>query len=197
MKLSLIKLNPNHHWTQREMNDIWQMHRSIESIFPEGKALYRTESNPSPSIMALSDHAPSMEYLSAKGWLDQLSESPVITADFTVQPKIDSVWQFKMTANPSKRLKKKRIGLYDQAEQLTWIKRIAGENGFSLIGCTVTASKNNVGIKEGGTYVECLKATFVGILQVTDQKLFSHALYNGIGHAKAWGCGLLTIKANQ
>jgi CRISPR system Cascade subunit CasE len=195
MKLSLIRLNPQNHWTQREMNDIWQMHRSVDSIFPEGKAIYRAESNPTPSIMALSDHAPNMDYLNVKGWLDQSIERPVITADFTTDPAEGTTWQFKMTANPSKRLTKKRIGIYDEAEQLTWIKRIAGENGFSLIGCTVTASKNHVGFKEGGTYVECLKTTFVGILRVTDQIQFRNALYNGIGHAKAWGCGLLTIKA--
>lgn len=194
MKLSLIKLNPVHHWTQREIGDIWQMHRSIKGIFPQGKALYRTEQVPEPSIMVLSDQAPGMDYLIAKGWLDQSSERPVITVDFTAKPSEGVALGFKMTANPSKRLSKKRIGIYDQSEQFAWIDRIADENGFRLNACTITESKNHVGFKEGGTYVECLKTTFVGELRVVDSVKFAHALYNGIGHAKVWGCGLLTIK---
>lgn len=36
-------------------------------------------------------------------------------------------------------------------------------------------------------------ATFQGRLQVTDTELLTHALLNGIGPAKAYGCGLLTL----
>jgi CRISPR system Cascade subunit CasE len=36
-------------------------------------------------------------------------------------------------------------------------------------------------------------ATFEGVLRVTDTALFVKALTEGIGRAKAYGCGLLTI----
>ncbi len=37
--------------------------------------------------------------------------------------------------------------------------------------------------------------TYDGILQITDADAFRRALTNGIGHAKAYGCGLLTLAA--
>ncbi|WP_372703564.1 type I-E CRISPR-associated protein Cas6/Cse3/CasE [Candidatus Accumulibacter contiguus] len=36
---------------------------------------------------------------------------------------------------------------------------------------------------------------FSGVLRVTDAAAFSDALYGGIGHAKAFGCGLLLVRA--
>jgi hypothetical protein len=33
-----------------------------------------------------------------------------------------------------------------------------------------------------------------GVLEVRDPEVFSHALLNGIGHAKAFGCGLLLAR---
>jgi CRISPR system Cascade subunit CasE len=36
-------------------------------------------------------------------------------------------------------------------------------------------------------------AVFEGVLQISDESLFKAALTNGIGRAKAYGCGLLTL----
>jgi CRISPR system Cascade subunit CasE len=35
---------------------------------------------------------------------------------------------------------------------------------------------------------------FSGELLVTDPKLFQQALFDGLGHAKAFGCGLLLVR---
>ena len=37
------------------------------------------------------------------------------------------------------------------------------------------------------------RSTFEGMLTVTDRDAFVHALTHGIGRAKGYGCGLLTI----
>jgi CRISPR system Cascade subunit CasE len=37
-------------------------------------------------------------------------------------------------------------------------------------------------------------ASFTGELIVTQPELFSSVLYNGVGHAKVFGCGLLLVK---
>jgi CRISPR system Cascade subunit CasE len=36
-------------------------------------------------------------------------------------------------------------------------------------------------------------ATFLGHLRITDPVRFTHSLLNGIGHAKGYGCGLITL----
>ncbi|CAL9374692.1 CRISPR-associated endoribonuclease Cse3 [Streptomyces sp. enrichment culture] len=45
----------------------------------------------------------------------------------------------------------------------------------------------------GGPRVTLTTATFEGRLRVTDPALFTDRLLNGIGPAKAYGCGLLTL----
>jgi CRISPR system Cascade subunit CasE len=47
--------------------------------------------------------------------------------------------------------------------------------------------------KRQGKTVTLNVATFEGILEVTDAEKFVHTLRHGLGRAKAYGCGLLTI----
>ena len=47
--------------------------------------------------------------------------------------------------------------------------------------------------KQNGRIVTIRAVVFEGILKVTDAELFRSALASGIGPAKAYGCGLLTL----
>jgi CRISPR system Cascade subunit CasE len=47
------------------------------------------------------------------------------------------------------------------------------------------------------SFVEINTAVFEGRLKVTDSELFNHALTQGIGRAKAYGCGLLTVMVSK
>ncbi len=40
-----------------------------------------------------------------------------------------------------------------------------------------------------------MTAQFDGYLTVTDPRLLQHALVTGVGPAKAYGCGLMTLAA--
>ena len=44
-----------------------------------------------------------------------------------------------------------------------------------------------------GSTVTLATATFEGHLEVTDVAALRHALNHGVGRAKAYGCGLLTL----
>ena len=47
--------------------------------------------------------------------------------------------------------------------------------------------------KRGGSQVTIVRATFQGVLEVTSADALREALVNGVGRAKAYGCGLLTL----
>lgn len=61
---------------------------------------------------------------------------------------------------------------------------------FERQGGREQSTENKVGRKKT---ITISTATFEGVLAVTDVDLFRIALRNGIGHAKAYGCGLLTL----
>lgn len=107
------------------------------------------------------------------------------------------LYRFKIKANPTKRHpdSRKRVGLYCDKDLAAWIERKGAICGFIpaadelRIGSPTLEHFNRNGA--GGKFVV---VDFSGLLKVTDQKLFERAFLNGIGSAKAFGCGLLMLQ---
>jgi hypothetical protein len=97
-KLTLIKLNPYAAWTRREIGDIYQLHRSVRNTF-SGKVLYRVETSPTISILALAESGPNMGYLLEKDWLSKAESNPVTTVDYAITPPVGSILLIKGTGS--------------------------------------------------------------------------------------------------
>lgn len=108
---------------------------------------------------------------------------------------------FRLRANPSVKKQTEgkkngyRLGLLREEDQLSWLNRKAGTNGFSLMTCRV--------VPEGIVHDDKSRAKqdkashfgvlFEGELKVVNTDTFIAALSNGIGSAKGFGFGLLSI----
>jgi len=131
--------------------------------------------------------------------------------------------RFRLRANPTKRVASgnerlgasmagKRIGLISEAEQVRWLLRKAEAAGFHIPGEWLKANRPETDepvlipnfrvevIPEGrarnakpGHGGEFLAVRFEGTLVVTDAEKFRAALASGIGSAKAFGFGLLSV----
>lgn len=117
----------------------------------------------------------------------------------------DSVWQFRLSANPTKSCPIPRtdaprgtVRAHCTVEyQKQWLMQRAEKHGFALEPdlFTVTHSqwyrfyKNG----QGRQPVSLLSVTYEGVLRVTDADLFRETLISGIGRGKAYGLGLLTV----
>lgn len=107
-----------------------------------------------------------------------------------------STYSFKLVANPVKEMNNKKVGIYDSAELVSWLVRKAEANGFKVDVNTLRVSpvaKVEFGRHQGEPKVVINKVMYEGLLEVTDVDRFIGALTQGIGRAKAYGCGLLTI----
>ncbi|GAA1740598.1 type I-E CRISPR-associated protein Cas6/Cse3/CasE [Luedemannella helvata] len=115
-------------------------------------------------------------------------------------------WAFRLTANPTHSGRKsadaketQRFGYLRQEEQVRWLLGRAGKLGFVVAPQAdgapnvVVGRRETVTFKRGMGTVTLTTATFDGVLQVTDGDAFRRALTGGIGPAKAYGCGLLTL----
>lgn len=77
----------------------------------------------------------------------------------------------------------------------------AQRNGFEVLAneaglpCVVVSNSGKADFAKGAPKkrVTFARAQYDGVLRVTDADCLRHALINGIGHAKAFGCGLLTL----
>lgn len=120
-------------------------------------------------------------------------------------------WHFRLTANPVRRAmdrqrndptERGRTTGLDSEGQLQWLQRKAADHGFELGQCVsgdskepdvIITDRRSVTFQRHSQKVSLSTATFEGTLQVTDPQLLRGALVGGIGRAKGYGCGLLTL----
>ncbi|MHB1356278.1 MAG: type I-E CRISPR-associated protein Cas6/Cse3/CasE [Anaerolineae bacterium] len=114
------------------------------------------------------------------------------------------VFAFRLRANPTAKRtdpednKKKRVGIYREEEQLAWLTRKGEVGGFKLLraqvrddgllGSFIPAKEN-----EQEHALKLLAVQFDGLLQVTDPTVLRATLQAGIGSAKGFGFGLLSL----
>jgi CRISPR system Cascade subunit CasE len=131
--------------------------------------------------------------------------------------------RFRLRANPTKRVAAKnehlggvmagrRVGLTTEAEQLRWLLRKAAAGGFRIPGAWVDAADPETGkpmhlpnfrvdvVPDGRARNdkpdyggEFLAVRFDGVLVVTHPDLFRATVAAGVGSAKAFGFGLLSV----
>ena len=213
MYLSKLTLNPRNRQVLREVAFPYEMHRTLLSAFPSGRVhverteadavamLFRIETDRSgmPNVLVQSRAEPDWSVLN-DGYLLE----PAQAKQFDLAIPVEQVLAFRLCANPTKRLsagvgkKGKRVGLYSEEEQAEWIVRKAKLGGFEVARLTIGgATKIAHGKAKGGQRSpydpKVSVVQFDGILQVTEAEKFAVALTAGIGPAKAFGCGLLSV----
>jgi CRISPR system Cascade subunit CasE len=114
-------------------------------------------------------------------------------------------WAFRLTANPvrngrsPKHHDSRRFGHVTVSQQRDWLLRRAKDAGFEVaLGSLgepdlVVHGRTTRQFRRNGSTVTLRIASYDGRLQITDADALRKALTSGIGHAKAYGCGLLTL----
>ena len=214
MYLSKLVLNPRHRQVQQEISHPYQLHRTIMRAFPEAlpegeRVLYRLESSARGRdlVLLIQSHTrPDWTFLQEKP--AYLLESPRVKT-FDLRVKAGDVFRFRLQANPTvktqstKTGKKTRVPLVREEAQLTWLQRKGEQHGFRLpLGMEglpivritkIGERKDTIYRKQGHELVTIYVVQFDGILQVVDVEKFMQAVRQGIGPAKGFGCGLLSV----
>jgi CRISPR system Cascade subunit CasE len=104
------------------------------------------------------------------------------------------VWRFRLAANATICRNGKRLPL-TVGGQPDWLEKRAEPNGFELQDIQVRKNDNiQFRKRQSDRNIVTIQVTeFEGILTVTDPEKLRSALKTGIGHAKAYGCGLMTL----
>ena len=217
MYLSRLLLNPRSRQVQREARDPYQQHRTVMSAFPETlpeaeRVLYRLDILPRTGQMVLlvqSQTEPDWRGLADKDYLlpgDHFSGLPN-PAVKTIDPAIRAgqILGFRLRANPTRRLfneipqhklkKGQRVGLFKEADQLAWLQKKAQAHGFAIGNIHIVDEGLNGGKTKAQDSLKFFAVRFEGHLQVIDPAKLLDAVRAGIGPAKAFGCGLLSLAA--
>ncbi|HHT02549.1 MAG TPA: type I-E CRISPR-associated protein Cas6/Cse3/CasE [Firmicutes bacterium] len=215
MYLSRVALNKRRQNTMAVLASPHKIHATVESSFPPGFAtgvrnLWRLDRlGNNLYLLVLSGAKPDFTHVVEQyGWPN--SGQGWETKDYTRllnRIQAGQKWQFRLRANPVHSVKQKtaseekedarRGKVYAHTtvqQQERWLLERAGKYGFFLKEEWFRViQRETKRFQRQGETVTLGTVTFDGILEVTDAPLFQEALIRGIGRAKAYGCGLLTV----
>jgi len=210
MFLTKLTLEPTAYRAARLLGDTQQLHAAIAASFPDGpggRVLWRIEPADRSGqirILVASPAGPDESEL----WERITTPDRAQTRPYG--PLLDRLakgdrYRFRATLNPVKTHNGRHTPIFDRQNQTAWVARKLGGNGVSLnihspdldtdepdVQMTGTRSDRFTRAGSPGT-IELLKVTFDGSLTVTDPEKLRHGLCHGIGRAKGYGCGMLTL----
>ncbi len=217
MIISQLILNPSSRQVQRELANPYELHRTLMKAFPiemppGQRVLYRLEMRHQPphlTLLVQSTLPPDWSALTKNGYL---LEEPQ-TKEFKLSFQRGQRLIFRLLANPTKRLRSKdpnkdgkRVALYRMEEQEQWLRRKSEQNGFRVLSLLTTSLDNQAAYKRIRATTNLadngekliwrmthFAVRFDGVLEVQDEALFYLAIERGIGSAKGFGFGLLSV----
>lgn len=211
--LTRIEINPRRRASARILASPHRMHGAVNACFPPSRAparpLWRVDETKAGTMLyLLSDVAPDPTgFVEEHGW--PVAGGWQTRSYETVLDKVaaGARFSFRLTANPvhnarqpsptGERGRGKRFAHVTATQQLDWFVEHAEGWGFT-VGRHDSPEVRIVGrrtllFRRGERDLKVGVATFEGVLVVTDAARMKASMVGGIGPAKAYGCGLLTL----
>ncbi|WPF66258.1 MULTISPECIES: type I-E CRISPR-associated protein Cas6/Cse3/CasE [unclassified Corynebacterium] len=200
-----VLLNPQRRGARTLLLNPQAMHAAVRSAFPpdiseeDTRVLWRVDHRGHEHTLYIvgPEKPDAANIVEQAGW----DTRPAQSADYS--PLLDKLlrgqqWRFELVANPVKSTpvpgKRGRITPLVGQGQMDWLAQRAPEAGFRLIDAATTGQDNlRFRRGEGKNYVSLRTARFSGVLEVEDADKLRRTLTHGIGRARAYGCGLLTL----
>ncbi|WP_172633399.1 type I-E CRISPR-associated protein Cas6/Cse3/CasE [Methanosalsum zhilinae] len=204
-----------------KLQNTYSIHQLVWSLFskkPDDKRdfLYRYEFNrnvPTFYVVSKSIPANNLSYFNidvktydpkinpGQHFLFSLRANPVVTKrdENGKQKRHDVVMDEKYRLQSEKLNSSKLPPISEIAHEkgLEWLNKKGLKNGFTFDWRNVRADgyqTHNFKKPKGSGQIKISTLDFDGMIQVTDMESFTNALFNGIGPAKSFGCGLMLVK---
>lgn len=187
------------------------MHGAVQACFPpgalaDGRALWRIDRWANRTVLYIvSPAVPDVTHLTEQaGWPALPSTGRTVDyTSFLADIRAGNTYQFRLEANPTHAAPQdggkrgKRFGHVTATQQWEWLHRRAPHLGVDL--GTEDEPRGYVVSRDIKTFrrdnhdVTLSTAVYEGHLVVQDADLLRAALVGGVGRAKAYGCGLMTL----
>jgi len=216
MLLSRLALNPARRGCRQLLASPHRMHAAVLAAFPpdspvegdEGRLLWRVDRDEQRRVelYVASPASPDFTHLVEQaGWPQTTTWESRDYDRLLGQLKTGQLWGFRLTANPVRRARPsideyRRLSAHRTvAQQRDWLLSRAAAHGFQVTSGprgepnVEVRDRRTVAFAREASTVTLAMASFDGMLEVTDVPALSAALTRGIGRAKGYGCGLLTL----
>lgn len=217
MYLTRMPLNPARRGARHLLASPQRVHAAVLAGFPpqvgpvEGRVLWRLDQGAqSLHLLVASPDRPDFTHIAEQvGWPTQAAWETADYAPFLDRIAAGQRWVFRLTANPVRSARTpaggrgKRVSAGSVAHQTEWLLSRSEALGFAIPSGSAGAPNLRVDDRstrrferqaEGSKRIVTVSsARYDGVLDVTDADSLRAALAGGIGSAKAYGCGLMTL----
>jgi CRISPR system Cascade subunit CasE len=218
MYLTRFEINPARRDARSLLASPQRLHAAVLAAFPDdagdhddGRVLWRLDESRHDLLLYLVSPAkPDLTHLAETvgrptyGW-DTRDYSPLLDR-LTAGDR----WAFRLLANPVRSGRKTATSTHTQrfahvtaTQQIDWFLRQAERHGFTVPDNSLgepdlaARARRTMRFTRQQQTLTLSTALFEGHLHVEDPAALRAALISGIGPAKAYGCGLLTLAPEQ
>ena len=189
-----IGLDPCNAAVQRDLADVYALHRRVMSLFPpqlppDERILFRLERSAGWASLVV------QSLITRPGWAGPLHPLVIeVEPDYHAGQSL----AFRLVANPTRRDGDRgpRVAVEGQGAWREWLARKGDAAGFRVRDATVADLGTAVGYRPEPVAARPIRLRLVqfdGALEVTDPGRLATAVRHGIGSAKGFGCGLLSL----
>lgn len=195
MFLSQLTFDPIDRKAMRTLSDFYNLHQAVMHAFKSyrdrPRVLYRLEPEIRHEQVVVLVQSPVSPH-----WSDEDRQASGIinamTKKFTPAINRGTALRFRLRANPTVTRQGKRLGLIRDEALQKWLIRWEDRIGARFISFNVIDEGYLKGVK-GKQGIRIKTARFDGRLVVHDAEALISYMANGIGPAKGFGCGMLSI----
>lgn len=197
--LSKLEPNPRSKKVRRDLTNAYELHRTLArgTAEAERRLLWRVDGGKHPYVLVQTLDQPDWSYLIEEvppAYLLGPPQVKPVTLSFAAGQRL----RFRLRANPTVKRTvgdvKKRLALRSEDEQLAWLHRKAAAGGFEVLEATVLAAEW-LEFPRNRTQVSINAVDFDGHIEVVDPDVLMVTVRNGLGSAKGFGMGLLSLAA--
>ncbi|MFD1146004.1 type I-E CRISPR-associated protein Cas6/Cse3/CasE [Saccharothrix hoggarensis] len=216
MYLTKLSVNVRSREFRRDFANIHDLHRTVMSGYPDTDGdtparqahgvLWRLDPSPTGYTVYVQSHT-------EPNWVKLPTDYLAARAEIRpLQPVLDAITPgrklaFRMLANPTQdsrppqlRGRSRRVAHRTPEDQTTWLIRKGEQHGFVIPTARDGQPDINpspiprmTGHKGDSGTITIDAVRYDGHLVITEPEAFTDAIVAGIGRAKAYGCGLLTL----
>ena len=199
--LTLLRLNPSSKLARDSFRDPQTVHKTLMRCFSSGLGdeprkrvglLWRIEAGDVPTILMQSKAEP---------LFDDMPDGYAGIRERNIDKHIESlhddlIVNYRAVLNPTRNTRtggnNRRVVIPAKARPQWVIERIANA-GLESISEPVITGMADRHITRGRNRIPVYSVRVDGTARVSDANTLHASMRNGIGHGKAWGCGLLTV----
>jgi CRISPR system Cascade subunit CasE len=214
MYLTQMPLNPARRGSKFLLTSPHSMHAAVLAAFPPkvsnqttgGRILWRVDRNQHELLLFIASPAkPDLTHVVEQaGWPTTSTWQTRDYDPFLGTLTVGQSFSFRLTANPVRQSRDpkyagKRLGHVTALQQCDWLLERAKNHGFRIVPGVeeepqvLISNRLTKEFVKDGHKVTLSTAQFDGRLEVTNVEHLRRSLANGIGRAKGYGCGLLTL----